>query len=232
MQYPTMLHVQVNKLNQPKFAKFGLVSLTENEHARMLNAAILDELEKSHHMDIRKLRKLISDAGRNFKKDAIQSIPSSIDTTGIDLHQLYTQFTGDWFEAFAEFFLKTFDNDERYGVRGYTPAVLDDDFGVDGYGLCYDDTDGQHKCVVQVKYRLNGKDEIDYGALARTFVSGIKQFDIEPDVNRNVILFCSCNGANRIAKEVLGDSLYIVDGDMISREINNAGFWQSFAACF
>jgi len=193
---------------------------------------ILDEIVKSHNMNVKKLRKMINEVGQKFKADSISRIPSVIDQTSLDLHQLYTQFVGDWFEAFAEFFLKTFDNDERYGVKDYTPAVLEDDLGVDGYGFCYDDTVSTHKCVVQVKYRLLKTDEIDYSALARTFTSGVLQFDVDPAVDNCIILFCSCKGANLNAQKVLGNRLHVIDDSMINKEINNVSFWQSFSKCF
>lgn len=232
MSYPTKLDVQVNKINCAKFGKYGLVCLTENEFAKSLNKMILDEIVKSHNMNVKKLRKLINEVGHKFKADAIESIPSATDKTSLDLNQLYTQFVGDWFEAFAEFFLKTFDNDERFGVKNYTPAVLEEDLGVDGYGICYDDTKGAHKCVVQVKYRLNSQDEIDYSCLARTFTSGVLQFNVNPEVDNCVILFCSCKGANLNTQKVLGKRLYVIDDTMINREINNVSFWQSFCDCF
>lgn len=232
MAYPTKLDVQINKINSAKFGKYGLACLTENEFAKELNKMILDEIVKSGNMNVRKLSKMINEVGHKFKADAVSRIPSSIDTTRLDLNQLYTQFVGDWFEAFAEFFLKTFDNDERYGVKNYTPAVLEEDLGVDGYGTCYDDTKGVHKCVVQVKYRLLGTDEIDYGALARTFTSGVLQFDVNPSVDYCIILFCLCKGANLNAQKVLGKKLYVINDTMINREINNVSFWQSFSNCF
>lgn len=232
MAYPTKLDVQINKINSVKFSKFGLVTLTENAFAKLLNLKIYEEIVKSHNMNVKKLRELINDVGHKFKADAVKSVPSTIDKTSLDLNQLYTSFVGDWFEAFAEFFLKTFDNDERFGVKNYTPAVLEEDLGVDGYGICYDDTRGVHKCVVQVKYRLNRQDEIDYSCLARTFASGVKQFEIDPNVDMNVILFCSCKGANLNAQKVLGKSLYVIDDKAINKEINNVSFWQSFRDCF
>lgn len=232
MSYPTTLGVQISKINFNKFNKFGLVDINENEHAKTLNKMILDEFVKTHNMNIKKLRKLINEVGHMFKADTIQRIPSTIDSTNLDLNQLYTSFVGDWFEAFAEFFLKTFDNDERFGVKNYTPAVLEEDLGVDGSGFCYDDTNGVHKCVVQVKYRVNTLDEIDYSCLARTFTSGVLQFDINPEVDNCVILFCSCKGANLNAQKVLGKKLYVVNDKAINKEINNVSFWQSFANCF
>lgn len=232
MTHPTRLDVQVNKINSAKFGKYGLACLTENEYAKELNKTILDEIVRSGNMNVKKLRKMIHEVGHKFKADAISRIPSMIDQTSLDLSQLYTQFVGDWFEAFAEFFLKTFDNDERFGVKNYTPAVLEDDLGVDGYGVCYDDTDGAHRCVVQVKYRLLKTDEIDYSALARTFTSGVLQFDVDPAIDNCIILFCLCKGANLNAQKVLGKRLYVIDDTMINREINNVGFWQSFSKCF
>lgn len=232
MAYPTKLDVQINKINSAKFGKYGLACLTENEFAKELNKMILDEIVKSGNMNVRKLSKMINEVGHKFKADAVSRIPSSIDTTSLDLNQLYTQCVGDWFEAFAEFFLKTFDNDERYGVKNYTPAVLEEDLGVDGYGTCYDDTKGVHKCVVQVKYRLLRTDEIDYGALARTFTSGVLQFDVNPSVDYCIVLFCLCKGANLNAQKVLGKKLYVINDTMINREINNVSFWQSFSNCF
>lgn len=232
MSYPTKLDVQINKINSAKFGKYGLVCLTENDVASELNKTVLDEIVKSGHMNTKKLRNMIHEAGLKFKADAMSKIPASIDQTTLDLSQLYTQFVGDWFEAFAEFFLKTFDNDSRFGVKNYTPAVLEEDLGVDGSGICYADNTGSHTCVVQVKYRLSKTDEIDYSALARTFTQGVLQFDVDPSVNYCIILFCLCKGANLNASKVLDKKLHVIDDSMINREINNISFWQSFSNCF
>ncbi|MGN0967606.1 MAG: hypothetical protein ACI4OP_08560 [Candidatus Coprovivens sp.] len=54
-------------------------------------------------------------------------------------------------------------------VKDYHSAIETEDMCVDGYGLCYNDTIGENKCVVQVNYHVDTMNEIEYSALARTF---------------------------------------------------------------
>ena len=179
MNYPTSLKIVDYKINFKQFGFAGLPNLTESYFAKQLNNRIIEELNTKHHMNVNKLKKYICEYGKNFQKDAINNISADAIVSDEQKNEIYTRFVGDYFEAFAEFFLKTFDNDARFGVKDYEPSVETEDMGVDGCGLCYDDTNGVHKCVVQIKYRVDTMQEIEYSALARTFTQGVMEFGID-----------------------------------------------------
>lgn len=203
MNYPTGLKIVDYKINFRQFSFAGLPDLTEQDFAKQLNDRIVLEMNTKHNMNVNKLKKYICEYGHKFQADALKKVSSEIILTDEQKNEIYTRFVGDYFEAFAEFFLKTFDNDARFGVKDYQPAIETEDMGVDGCGLCYDDTKGIHKCVVQIKYRVDAMEEIEYSALARTFTQGVMEFGIDPNVDKCIILFSSCKGANYRARNVL-----------------------------
>lgn len=232
MNFPTNLSCVQFKINKNQFGKYGLPLLNEKEFAKKLNQHILNEFTLKQNMNSNKLKKYINQYGQEFLRDALAQIPSSIDKSSFDEHNIYTKFVGDYFETFAEFFLKTFNNDSRFGVKDYEPVIIEEDYGVDGKGMCYNDVDGRNKCVVQVKYRVNTMDEIEYGALSNTFAQGVKEFDIDPHTDNNIILFTCCSGANYIAHKILKNNLFVVNHNAINKELNNLEFWQKFSNCF
>ena len=232
MNYPTELKIVDNKINFKQFGFAGLPDVTELDFSRQLNDKIMQELYTSHNMNVNKLKKYICEFGKKFQKDAINKIPENATVSDEQKNEIYTRFVGDYFEAFAEFFLKTFDNDARFGVKDYQPATDTEDMGVDGCGLCYDDTNGEHKCVVQIKYRVDTMNEIEYSALARTFTQGVMEFGIDPNVDKCIILFSSCKGANYIARNVLRNTLFEINDKKINDEINNVQFWAQFVKLF
>jgi hypothetical protein len=238
--YPRSLLIQQYKLNSNKFTKYGLNTITEAKTSNDLCQEILSNIKNTKSMNMKKLVSLISKHGLSFKQycldnmdDKIKEYNSSI-FNNIELdnyyHGFYTSFVGDFFEAFAEFFLKTFDNDTRFGVRNYEPYLNSDDYGVDGSGLCYDDTNGINPCVVQVKFRSNLMEEIEYSMLARTCTQGVMKFGIDPrNVKNCIIIFSSGKGVNHITKDVLGNSLFEINNVKINHEINNIDFWEHFS---
>lgn len=234
MSYPTELKIVQSKIKAFQFSKYSLNEITEESEAKELNQKILSILKSEKNMNMKKLRKLIWLSGgvfRTFGNTTYfnlfgKNLPEDIK------QELYNQFVGDYFEAFAEFFLKTFNNESRFGVRNYEPNTDKGDFGVDGSGECYDDTNGIHPCVIQVKYRINPEQTIDYSCLANTFTQGSLQFGIKSDVKYNIILFSSCKGANYIAKNMFNDMLYEINDKLIDPEINLIQFWEAFSKCF
>lgn len=232
MNYPISLKIVDYKINFKQFGFAGLPNLTESYFAKQLNNRIIEELNTKHHMNVNKLKKYICEYGKEFQKDAINNISADAIVSDEQKNEIYTRFVGDYFEAFAEFFLKTFDNDARFGVKDYEPAVETEDMGVDGCGLCYDDTNGVHKCVVQIKYRVDTMEEIEYSALARTFTQGVMEFGIDPNVDKCIILFSSCKGANYRARNVLRNTLFEINDQKINNEINNVQFWTEFVKLF
>jgi hypothetical protein len=229
--YPTTLLTQIYKINKKQFSKkFRLEMTTEQEYSKYLNTAIIDYLNSKHNMNMKIFVSLIHKYGEEFKKNCINNI-KNIETLESDIQEIYNQFVGDYFEAFAEFFLKSFNNDSRYGVKDYLPNIDKEDMGVDGYGFCYDDTNGRNPCVIQVKYRSNPMDEITYSALAKTFCQGILEFKIEKDIDKNLILFGSSD-ANYKAKDFFKKELFVISDKAINMEINNVEFWVAFCNCF
>lgn len=234
MPYPTELKIVQSKIRSFQFDKYSLNELTEVSFAKELNQKILDILKSEKNMNMNKLRKLIWLHGGIFKTfgDTTYFTKFGKNLTEDVKQELYNQFVGDYFEAFAEFFLKTFNNESRFGVRNYEPNIDKGDFGVDGSGECYDDTNGIHPCVVQVKYRINPEQTIDYSCLANTFTQGIRQFNLNNGIKSSIILFSSCKGANYIAKNMFNDMLYEINDKLINQEINSNLFWESFNECF
>lgn len=234
MNYPTNLDIVDYKIKVKQFGFAGLPNETEEIFAKQLNDRIITELNTKHHMNVNKLKKYICEFGHKFYDEMIKKIPEEVNETLDDekKKEIYTRFVGDYFEAFAEFFLKTFDNDSRFGVKDYHPAIETEDMGVDGYGLCYNDTTGENKCVVQVKYRVDTMNEIEYSALARTFTQGVMEFGVNPNIDNCIILFSSCKGANYRAHNVLKNTLFEINDKKIDNEINNVQFWNEFVKLF
>lgn len=96
----------------------------------------------------------------------------------------------------------------------------------------YNDTTGENKCVVQVKYRVDTMNEIEYSALARTFTQGVMEFGVNPNIDNCIILFSSCKGANYRAHNVLKNTLFEINDKKIDNEINNVQFWNEFVKLF
>lgn len=234
MNYPTNLEIVDYKIKNKQFGFVGLPNDTEEEFAKQLNDRIIAELNAKHHMNVNKLKKYICEYGNMFYEEMADKIPAEVKASldENEKKEIYTLFVGDYFEAFAEFFLKTFDNDARFGVKDYHPAIETEDMGVDGYGLCYDDTRGENKCVVQIKYRVDTMSEIEYSALARTFTQGVMEFGVNPNIDKCIILFSSCKGANYRAHNVLKNTLFEINDKKIDNEINNVQFWSEFVKLF
>ena len=214
------------KMKKTQFTKYGCGNLTEFELGKKLVETIL-ELARSGKKLITMsiLSSMIKVYGKEFAKNADSKY----------FNELYNQFVGDWFEVFAEYFFKTCSNNGQYGVTYYEAVSNQKDWGVDGFGYAAAERDtsgGRTPAVVQVKFRSNPMDEISYTCLAKTFADGVKHYDLNPKRNNNVILFCNTEtGANFLAKEALGDSLYVIDKRFLDKDttgIKTVKFWEDF----
>lgn len=102
----------------------------------------------------------------------------------------HNKMLGDLFEIFAEIFFKLTSVDNRIGVSNYTPVESKDDYGVDGYGLGFNDK----PCTIQVKFKsdptefLTIKDLKNYQGLSYT------KYDVDVKDTRNLIIFTNCTG--------------------------------------
>lgn len=215
------------KLKAAKFTQYGCGNLTEYELAKDC-IKNLQQISRTKVINIKEITKIIKNGGKTFMKNT---------TNVIYQEELYNQFVGDLFELFAEFFLKTCSTVGQYGVVNYEPAVNNDDWGVDGYGIAADQREtsgGATPAVVQVKFRSNPMDEISYTMLAKTGWDGVKNYNLDIKRKNNVILFCNTeNGANYLAKNAMGDNLYVISMKDLDKDvtgIRTTTFWDNFLA--
>lgn len=132
----------------------------------------------------------------------------------------FKKFKGDIFEIFCEIYSYLVKSQNTCGFVDY--VANEDDYGVDGYARNY----ANFKCAVQVKFRSNPSDEIDYGSLAKTDCQARRQGGVETNKENTIILFTNCAGANENSKHVLKDSLYVVNRELIESQVNgNVIFW-------
>lgn len=131
-------------------------------------------------------------------------------------------YKGDMLEILAEIFFKAFQNSPVVGLTDYIPVPLEEDYGVDGYGI---NAIGK-KCAVQVKYRHNPLDHVLYAEIARTYTSGILQLKLPLDGDDCIFVFTSAYDVTVACKTVFGKMVRVLDYNVISHEIdNNVSFW-------
>ena len=215
------------KINKPQFTHCGCGNLTEYETAKNLVASILDTARHCKLITMKLLTKLIAGTGKDFaEKNTADPVFQE---------ELYNRFVGDFFELFAEYFFKTCSAVGQYGIIDYRPAESTGDWGVDGYGTAADQREsagGATPAVVQVKFRSNPMDEISYTMLAKTGWDGIKNYGLDVNRKNNIILFCNTeNGSNYLAKDALGDNLYVIKKSDLDKDrtgIKTVTFWEGF----
>lgn len=133
------------------------------------------------------------------------------------------KFKGDMLEVLSEIFFNVFFADESLGVTGYTPITLEEDYGVDAYGV----NPNGHKVAVQVKYRGNPKDLVLYTEVAKTYTAGMILHELDLNNDHTIYVFTTANGVTPACLHVFGDKLTVVSRDMIARRIdNNETFWR------
>lgn len=213
------------KLKSTKFTKYGCGNLTEYDLAKEC-IKTLAGTAKTKVINMKMITRVITKFGKDFSKNTSDIVYQD---------ELYNQFVGDVFELFAEFFLKTCSTVGQYGVVNYEPAVNNDDWGVDGYGIAADQREsvgGTTPVVIQIKFRSNPMDEISYTMLAKTGWDGCKNYGLDIKRKNNVILFCNTEkGANYLAKNAMGENLYVIDMRQLDKDITgirSAEFWDKF----
>lgn len=217
-----------SKIKKHQFTKYGCGNLNEFKLAKELTEHMLTIAKDSAKVlvTIQQLTKNIKEWGEKFMVKA----PNEEDQV-----QLYNQFVGDYFEAFAEYFFKTCSSMGQYGITNYASTVNNKDWGVDGYGTCADENEsrgGKTPAVVQVKFRSNPMTEIEYTMLAKTGWDGVKNYGLDINRKNNVILFCNTeNGANYLAQEAMQGNLLVIDMRDLDRDITGiktVKFWEDF----
>lgn len=136
------------------------------------------------------------------------------------------KFKGDMLEVFSEIFFLEFMSDPRFGITNYVPVALEDDYGVDATGI---NVNGDN-VVVQVKYRSNPNDKIEYSDIAKTFTAGVKRHDLDPNVKNNIYVFSTSFEVTYACDEIFKDSIIKVMRHNIERKVdNNKIFWDKAA---
>lgn len=132
-------------------------------------------------------------------------------------------FKGDMFETFAEIFFNAFPNDPRVGLTEYTPVRLEDDYGVDGYGV----NAAGKQCAVQVKYRSNPLDSITYGELSKTYTSSMLYQWVPLSGDNCLYVFTTAYDVTPPNNTVFKKMIRVISHKIISQEIdNNVNFWK------
>jgi len=133
-------------------------------------------------------------------------------------------FKGDMLEILAEIFFKAFQNDPRVGLSDYTPVPLEEDYGVDGFGI----NAAGKQCAVQVKFRSNPLDSVTYAELARTYASAILLQKIPLEGDNCLYIFTTAQDVTHPNGTVFGSMLRVISHNIISEEINNnINFWNA-----
>lgn len=132
------------------------------------------------------------------------------------------KFKGDSLEVLSELFFTFNSTSPRHGIRDYEPVSISDDFGVDAIGY---NANG-HKVAVQCKYKSNPQEPILYADVAKTFCSGLLDFECDVTQDNTIFVFTTSNVMTG-ALSRLEKKLVFLSRNMIGSEIdNNKSFWE------
>jgi hypothetical protein len=136
-------------------------------------------------------------------------------------------FKGDALELLGEYELKLCPSHNKHGLSNYTVVPLQEDYGVDATGLNVQN----EIVVVQYKFRTNPLDVIHYSDLARTFASGITQFNLNSQAKKNLWLVTTGQDANSNAHKIFGSRLHVLGYNHLRKQVDgNTIFWANFLA--
>jgi hypothetical protein len=131
-------------------------------------------------------------------------------------------FKGDMLEILSEIFFGAFRNDTSIGIREYNPIPLDEDYGVDAIGINVNND----KCAIQVKYRANPLDLIEYTDMAKTYTSARIRNNIPLENDNTLYLFTTAYSITTACDTVFGKKLRVINRNIIAGKIdNNHSFW-------
>ena len=70
-------------------------------------------------------------------------------------------------------------------------------------------------------------DLVLYEEIAKTFTSGMKMLDLDLMHKQSVYVFTTAVGVTPSCQKVLGNSLVVINSDIISEQVdNNTNFWE------
>ena len=134
------------------------------------------------------------------------------------------KYKGDLLEIFSEIFFLEYQADPAVGVKDYTPVSITDDYGVDAIGF---NVNG-HKVAIQVKYRANITDRIDYESVAKTFTSAVCQHSVDPTNDNIIYVLTTAQGCEYPPEKVLAGKLITISKSIIANKVDgNLIFWEN-----
>jgi len=132
-------------------------------------------------------------------------------------------FKGDALEVFAEVFFGVYFADPALGISNYTPIEKGEDYGVDGIGTNVNDD----QAVIQVKYRENPMEMVEYPDVAKTVMAANWKHKIDTSKKASVYIFTTGKGVNFRVEEISGDSMIVINREVIADKVNhNLTFWK------
>lgn len=138
------------------------------------------------------------------------------------------EIVGGIFECFCMGFNHVLQNDSEVGLKNYKTTTSNNDYGVDFTGTNAIGTDVSG----QIKFRDNPNDIVEYGDLCKTDVSARRRFKIDTDKPTSIWLITTGKPSHILLKE-FGESLKVIDRDLISRKIQGKPFfWEEIHEYF
>ena len=132
-------------------------------------------------------------------------------------------FKGDALEIFAEIFFNVYFADPALGITNYTPIEKGEDYGVDGIGTNVND----QAAAIQVKYRENPMEMIEYPDVAKTVMAATWKHKIDTTKKASVYIFTTGKGVNFRAEEISEDRMVVINREVIADKVNhNLTFWK------
>ena len=131
-------------------------------------------------------------------------------------------FKGDMLEIFGEIFFGAFANDPKVGHTNYRVVPLSEDYGVDAIGT---NVIG-NEVAIQYKFKSDPTCSIEYGDIAKTYSAGRERHNLKLDADDTIVVFTTCNSANKHLKKVFPTKVRLIGRNIISIRVdNNASFW-------
>ena len=167
------------------------------------------------------IREFINAVERMAKKKS-----KSFKGTQDNIDNQINTYKGDFLEVLSELFFDTFSMDEAIGLTNYEPIPIEQDYGVDAIGF----NPVGDKVAVQVKYRANVLDVIEYSDIAKTYTSACEDLMMDLSKPNTIYLFTTSKGANYVTEQRFQrrKQLLVINREIIKTKIdNNIPFWKN-----
>lgn len=164
--------------------------------------------------------------GRGSNNSTLAEFMKAIESHASEIEDYNEQlaFKGDMLEIFADIFFKAFSADPAIGLVDYEPVPLEEDYGVDGFGV----NAAGNKVPVQVKYRSNPKESVLYAEVARTYTSAKLQLKIPCEGKDSVYVFTTADDTTIACQTVFGEMCRVINRQLITHYVDyNENFWKA-----